>query len=79
MISKYWKLTDKVLSLSHENFNTQIYKTLKIVKNRRKFVNNYKKTSEKKTLFGRFDNYRCVPGCKSAFYDNNRHFTTTIN
>ena len=48
MISKYWKLTDKVLSLSHENFNTQIYKTLKIVKNRRKFVNNYKKTSEKK-------------------------------
>ena len=72
MISKYWKLTDKVLSLSHENFNTQIYKTLKIVKNRRKFVNNYKKTSEKKHyLVGLITTVVCLVV--------KVHFTTTID
>ena len=40
----------------------------------RKFVNNFKKTSEK-NLIGGFGNYCCVPGCKSAICDKNRDKT----
>ena len=43
------------------------------IKNERKFVNNFKKTSPK--LFGGFGNYCCIPGCKSRFYNKTREKT----
>ena len=43
-------------------------------KTEKNFVNNFNKTSEKK-LVGGFDNYCCVRGFKSAFYDKNREKT----